>query len=75
MVDVCDISCYVVNMPDSEYLTYDETARLLSVSKSTVLRMVAAGTLKVVRLTPRSPRIHRDAIVDFRTQALAGDQR
>lgn len=43
-------------------LTYDQTAELLSVSKRTVERLVAAGRLERLDVGERSPRIHRDEV-------------
>ena len=42
---------------DDQLLTYDQAAERLSVSVSTVKRLIAAGELPRVQLGPNSPRI------------------
>lgn len=46
------------------YLTPDEAAGLLAVSRRTVLRRVAAGQLPALRVTARKVRIEARALVD-----------
>lgn len=40
-------------------ITIEEASRLLSVSRSTIYRMIKAGTLPIVRPLPDAPRIAR----------------
>lgn len=44
---------------DEQYLTTGQFARVLRISKMTVLRMIAAGEIRAERLRPTSP--HRIA--------------
>jgi excisionase family DNA binding protein len=42
---------------ESEYLSYAQAGALMSVGRSTVIRLVNAGQLPVVYVSPRRPRI------------------
>jgi len=44
------------------YLTVKDAARLLSLSRNTISRMIATGKLKAIKLGPRQIRIPRSAI-------------
>ncbi len=52
-------------------VTIDSAARLLTVSRRTVYRLVAMGQLCIVRITPHAPRIMR-ADLDSFLSACAG---
>ncbi len=46
-------------------LTYAQTAEAFGVDKRTVERLVAAGELPVIYVSPGAPRIHRDDLDAF----------
>ena len=53
-------------MTEPRFLTPAEAARELRVSTDTVLRLISAGTLPAVRVSPRIIRIPRPAFEFFR---------
>jgi excisionase family DNA binding protein len=46
-------------------ITVDDVAALLSVSRRTVYRLAEAGKLRIVRITPDSPRVLRASVDEF----------
>lgn len=59
---------------DDELLTVDEAARLLTISKPTVWRMIRAGELPVVKIAKRSRRIKRSDIEAYISRHYTGGQ-
>lgn len=51
----------VAPWPAPRMLTLSEVAQVLGVQRNTVTKLVAAGTLQVVRLSPRIVRVTREA--------------
>lgn len=54
------------NNPDSDlnrYVSYEEAADYLGVSKATIARLVASGVIEVVYVTPATPRLKLDELV------------
>ena len=49
-----------------QMLSFDEVARLLSVSRRTVQRLVDAGTLVPVYVSARRPRFPIESVAEFR---------
>ena len=57
-----------------ELLTITDAARYLSLSRTSIYKLIERGDLHVVRLLPDAPRIHRqtmDALIAARTVAHA----
>ncbi|HEX75487.1 MAG TPA: helix-turn-helix domain-containing protein [Dehalococcoidia bacterium] len=59
---------------DDELLTVDQAARLLTISKPTVWRMIRAGELPVVKIAKRSRRIKRSDILAYISRHYTGGQ-
>ena len=62
-----------VGSKPGEYLTYEEVAAELRVSRRTVERWVEAGSLPAVRFGRRILRISRDDLVGFIDRAKAAE--
>jgi hypothetical protein len=56
-----------------DLLTIRNVVRLATVSERTIRRDIAAGRLRVVRLTPRAIRVPRAAALTYRRAAHASD--
>lgn len=46
------------------YVSYDEAAEYLGVSKATIIRLVNNDIIDVVYVTPSTPRVKLDALLD-----------
>jgi excisionase family DNA binding protein len=59
-----------IRLLDKVLLTYDETASLLGVSKSTVQKYVREGKLTVIPLGPQKRKIPRTSIDEWIAQLV-----
>jgi len=61
---------------ETEYLNYRQVAERLGVGRSTMIRLVQAGALPVVYVSPRRPKILRadlDAYLERQRRVIAPD--
>ena len=72
--DALQVAVDAVGMDDQLLYTYDDAAARLSVSTSTVKRLVSSGRLRTVKVGS-SPRVHRDELERYAAGLTGGVER